>query len=62
MCFAKRQGQGASTFIRNNQSFALLLSSCMYWVAADTPITITYAIIQIPIETACIRTIIPITA
>ena len=32
----------------------------MYWVTADIPITITGRIIQIPVESARIRAIIPI--
>nr|DAQ73293.1 MAG TPA: hypothetical protein [Caudoviricetes sp.] len=31
-------------------------------MTADIPITITYTVIQIPIESTCITTIIPVTA
>lgn len=39
-----------------------LIFYCIFELTADIPITITYAVIQIPIERLSISAIIPITA
>lgn len=46
--------------IENTLSMWSKQLKCMYWVTADIPITITGRIIQIPVESARIRAIIPI--